>query len=271
MFQKAALGAARLAPDRIKSIIHGHPLLDKISRRLYGVLMGTRVVTIESGPMAGIKLLTGKHVSHAHIRGTYELEVLRAVDKLVKPGAICYDLGASIGYISLLMARKAGRVYAFEPAPHAIAILNEQAAANSLRNLTLVPTPLSDSVREVSFALGDAAYGSGINEHETHFPVLKLTTTTLDLFAADNAAPDFIKIDVEGEEGRVLEGARGVLTTKRPIIVCELHSAEAAAHSLRVLHECGYRVTMLDGSEFIPGESIRAGDVQVLCTCGAAD
>ena len=267
MFQKVALGAARLAPDRIKSIIHGHPLLDKISRRLYGVLMGTRVVTIESGPMAGIRLLTGKHVSHAHIRGTYEVEVLRAVDHLVKPGAICYDLGASIGYISLLMARKARHVYAFEPAPHAIAILNKQAAANGLRNLTLIPTPISDSVREVSFALGDAAYGSGINEHETHFPVLRLTTTTLDLFAAENSAPDFIKIDVEGEEGRVLEGARGLLTAKRPTIVCELHSAEAAAHSLRVLHECGYRVTMLDGSEFIPGESIRAGDVQVLCTC----
>ena len=86
MFQKVALGAARLAPDRIKSIIHGHPLLDRISRRLYGALMGARVVTIASGPMAGIKLLTGKHVSHAHIRGTYELEVLKAVDELVKPG-----------------------------------------------------------------------------------------------------------------------------------------------------------------------------------------
>jgi FkbM family methyltransferase len=215
--------------------------------------------------MAGIQLLTGKHVSHAHIRGTYELEVLKAVDERVKPGAICYDLGASIGYISLLMARKAQHVYAFEPAPHAIAILNEQAAANNLHNLTLVPTPISDSVREVSFSVGDAAYGSGINEHETRFPVLKLKTTTLDIFAGENAAPDFIKIDVEGEEGRVLEGARGLLAGKRPTIVCELHSVEAAAHSLQVLHECGYRVSRLDGSEFIAGDCIRAGDVQVLC------
>ena len=266
MLQKVALGAARLAPQRIKAIIHGHPLLDKLSRRVYGVLMGRRVVPIESGPMAGIKLLTGKHVSHALIRGTYELEVLQAVDELVRPGTICYDLGASIGYISLLMARKARHVYAFEPAPHAIAILNQQVSANHVVNLTVVPTPISDSVREVSFALGDAAYGSGINEHETRFPVLKLRTTTLDIFARENAAPDFIKIDVEGEEGRVLEGARGLLSSKRPTIVCELHSAEAAAHCLRVLHECGYRVSMLDGSEFIPGESIRAGDVQVLCT-----
>ncbi|MDP8981346.1 MAG: FkbM family methyltransferase [Acidobacteriota bacterium] len=265
MLQKVALGAARLAPDRIKSIIHGHPLLDKISRRLYGVLMGTRVVTIESGPMAGIKLLTGKHVSHAHIRGTYELEVLKAVDQLVQPGAVCYDLGASIGYISLLMARKARHVYAFEPAPHAIAILNKQAAANNVNNITLVPTPISDSVREVSFSVGDAAYGSGINEHETRFPVLKMQTSTLDLFARDHAPPDFIKIDVEGEEGRVLEGSRGVLTAKRPTIVCELHSVEAAAHSVRVLEECGYRVSRLDGSDFIPGDCIRAGDVQVLC------
>src|SRR5258708_4858606 len=179
MLQKVVLGAVRLAPDRIKSLIHGHPLLDKLSRRVYGMLMGSQVVTIESGPMAGIKLLTGKHVSHAHIRGTYELEVLRAIDELVKAGAICYDLGASIGYISLLMARKARHVYAFEPAPHAIAILNKQASANGLSNFTLVPTPISDSVREVSFAVGDAAYRSGINEHQTPFPVLKLTTTTL--------------------------------------------------------------------------------------------
>src|SRR5258708_33530415 len=125
MLQKVVLGAARLAPDRIKSIIHGHPLLDKISRRVYGALMGSRVVTIESGPMAGIKLLTGKHVSHAHIRGTYEPDVLRAVDELVKPGAVCYDLEASIGNISLLMVGQARHGHAFEPLPQSHTVLKQ--------------------------------------------------------------------------------------------------------------------------------------------------
>jgi len=228
-------------------------------------MLGGGVAEIPSGPMEGIKLVCGAHVSHAHLRGVYELETLLAVNRQIKPGSICYDLGASIGYISLLMARKARQVFAFEPAPHAIEEIRKHAAANRFENITIVPSPVSNEVREVSFALTDAAFGSAINEVETRWPILKLQTITLDGFVTANPPPDFIKIDVEGEEGRVLEGSRELLARHRPVLCCELHSEDAAKHVARILGEHRYSILTLDNRPFESFTNIVAGDVQVLC------
>jgi FkbM family methyltransferase len=266
MFRTGAIWGARFTPRFIKSFVHNNRSIDNLSRKLYGKMLGPGTAVIESGPMKGLKLVLGPNVSHAHIRGVYEGETLKTVDQLVKPGFICYDLGASIGYLSLLMARKAKHVYAFEPAPHAIEELRKHVAANQMTSIvTLVPTPVSNNVREVSFAVTDVLFGSAINEIETRWPVHKLTTTTLDLFVRDHPAPDFVKIDVEGEEGRVLEGARELLANKRPAICCEVHSPEAADQALRVLGNCQYAVTRLNGEPFEVTEDMRAGDVQVIC------
>jgi len=103
--------------------------------------------------------------------------------------------------MTLLMARTAKHVYSFEPAP--------------------TPSPKR-------FCLTDGAYGSAINETETRWPVLQLRTTTLDLFAKVHPIPDFLKIDVEGEEGAVLDGAVGLQARRKMSICCEIHSREAA-------------------------------------------
>lgn len=264
MLNKLALMGARFMPTALKTFIHHHQFLDRFSRRVYGGMMGSHTVDIEEGPMKGLKLVTGPNVSHAHVRGIYEQETMTAIDGQVRPGFICYDLGASIGYVTLLMARKARHVYAFEPAPHAAAEMRRQLAANEMNNVSIVLDPVSHNEREVSFALTDAACGSAINETETRWEILKLRTTTLDRFAERNPPPDFIKIDVEGEEGPVLEGSRGLLRTKRPVICCELHSVEAARHVCRVLEESGYRVRQLNGEPFVVPDEIVAGDVQVM-------
>jgi FkbM family methyltransferase len=266
MLRALALLAARATPNFARQWMHRHNNVYNALRRLFGRLMGGAPVEIRSGPMKGMKLAPSEHVSHAHIRGTYELGTQQALDRLVQPGFICYDLGASIGYLSLLMARKAKHVFAFEPAPHAAAEMRRQMTVNGAVNITVVGDPVSDGEREVSFALTDVAFGSGINETQTRWPVIKLRSTTLDIFAASHPVPDLLKIDVEGEEGRVLEGARNLLLTKRPTVCCELHSKEAAEAVMRVLSECLYEVATLEGQPFAVGENIVAGDVQVIGT-----
>jgi FkbM family methyltransferase len=231
---------------------------------VYGSLIRDRVVPIEEGPMSGIKLAASRHTSHAHIQGTYEKEVQAAIDAMVRVGDVCYDLGASIGYMTLLMARKAKHVYAFEPAPHAIAELQRHLAANGMQNVTIVPSPVSGGVRTVRFCLTDAAYGSGINETETRWPVLQLETTTLDLFARDHPIPDFLKIDVEGEEGAVLEGAHEMLSHRKTSICCELHSMDAARSVIGTLERIGYKLTLLDGSPLKLPEEVVAGNFHIL-------
>jgi FkbM family methyltransferase len=222
-------------------------------------------VTIKSGPMAGLRLALSEHISHAHIEGTYELETLKAIDRLVTPGSVCYDLGASIGYMTVLMARKAKHVYAFEPAPHAAVEIRRHMAANKFENFTIVGDPVSDSRRPIEFAITDTAYGSRIPESpQSKWPTLKLTATTLDDFVAAHPAPDFVKIDVEDEEGRVMTGARKLLQQHHASFCCELHSEASARQVTSIFNEYGYHVTTLDGEPFTISGTVIPGCVQVI-------
>lgn len=268
MLAQLASAIAISLPVGFKTWVHNNREIDRVSRKVSAFLHGSGIHSVAEGPMSGIKLVKGEHVSHAHLRGTYEIDVLRAVNTLVKPGMVCYDLGASIGYLSLLMARTAKQVFAFEPAPHAAAELRKHVATNGFTNVTVVESPVTDQVREVVFAVTDVAYGSAISAAEdSRWKTIQLMTTTLDLFGETHPAPDFIKIDVEGEEGRVLEGARCLLERSHPVICCEIHSLEQAHHVQRILGDFGYRITELDISKPFSaiGKDIVAGEFQVVC------
>jgi FkbM family methyltransferase len=258
--------AAKWTPMIVKKWVHRNRLLDRFVHRTFArfASVGGAMVTIQSGPLAGLHLEMGEHVLSSHITGIYERKTQLAIDRLVQPGAICYDSGASIGYFSLLMARKASCVYAFEPAPHAAAEIRKHAAANGFQNITVVESPVSDSEREVRFSLTDVAYGSRIMESDTKWPTLTLITITLDVFAKTHPSPDFLKIDVEGEEARVLSGAKSILRDKKPVICCELHSEMLAKEVENILTENGYRLTTLDGEPFHAGGMVVEGDLQVL-------
>ena len=255
---------AKRTPRPVKSAIHQVRFLDRALMSFYGAMIQDKILTIGEGPMCGMKLAASQHTSHAHINGTYERNVQDAIESMLRPGDVCYDLGASIGYMTLLMARKAKQVFSFEPAPHAAAEMKRHLAANSLNNVTIVPSPVSNGVREVRFCLTDGAYGSAINDTETRGPVLQLETTTLDLFAKDHPIPDFLKMDVEGEEGRVLEGASTVLAQRKTRICAEVHNREAAESVLGTLKRIGYSVTLLDGSPAKVPDTVMAGEFHIL-------
>jgi FkbM family methyltransferase len=260
-----AAQVARVLPQWLKDFVHSNNALDTGLRRMYGWSLGKGSAAIPDGPMKGIQLALGEHVSHAHLNGTYERELLDAVDQALKPGMVCYDVGASIGYISLLMASRAQKVYSFEPAPHAIAEIKKHCAANNLSNVEVVPQPVSDSVKTVQFQITDTAYGSAIGSGDSRWKQMTFETTSLDLFAQTHELPDLIKMDIEGEEGRALEGARKILTEKRPTLICEIHSNEQARHVGKVLEECGYSIFSIDGQHpFVAKDNIVAGLVQVV-------
>lgn len=215
--------------------------------------------------MKGLKLRPSEHTSHAHLRGVYELETLCAVERLVSPGMVCYDLGASIGYLSILMARRASKVFAFEPAPHARAEMSRQIEANDIHNIEVVPSPISGDVREVEFAITGAAYGSGIaHGKQNEWPVLKMTTSTIDQFIETHPAPDFLKIDIEGEEAVLFNGAQNLLKTAPPLILCELHSMEAARAVVGALSKFHYRFEDLSSAPFRIPEQVVAGEFHVI-------
>lgn len=264
--QAPVVAATRLTPKFIKKWIQKNPAAYHFFRRSFSffVSLDGKTTTVASGPLQGMVLVVDEHVSHAHISGTYELETQVAIDQMVAPGFVCYDLGASIGYLSLLMARKARAVYAFEPAAHAAAEIRKHAAANHLENIIIVPSPVSDAPRTVRFTQNDNTYGSRIADGPSKWPTVELTAITLDDFVRTNPAPDFIKIDVEDEEARVLQGARSILSQRKATICCELHSEKSARGVQEILSEYGYALTDLKGHPFQISGPVVPGDVQVL-------
>ena len=270
MLRTSVIVASRYTPKFIKTWIQSNPSVYHGVRKVFSFFVGLEgsTVTIGSGPMKGMMLVVGEHVSHAHIRGTYELDTQLAVDRLVSPGYVCYDLGASIGYLSLLMARKALMVFAFEPSAHAAEEIRKHAAANQLENISIVPKPVSDGARTVRFTLNDNAYGARIAEGPSKWPTTELTTITLDDFVRTNPSPDFIKIDVEDEEAKVLQGARSILRERRVVLCCELHSEKSAREVAEILSEYGYRVTDLHGRPFSISGSVVPGEIQIIAVPG---
>jgi FkbM family methyltransferase len=255
---------ARNVPNFIRRMVHGNRRIDRAARKAYSFLLrvSDKTVIVESGPMAGLKGAASGYTGHSYISGNYEIETQLAIKRILHPGMVCYDLGASIGYMTLLMSRLARRVYAFELAPHAAAEIKENLDANGFTNVTIVPDPVSDTIHDVEFALTDNAYGSCI-ARDDKWPTIRLRTNTLDHFAASHEFPDFVKIEVEHEEICVRRGSVEVLK-RRPIICCEIHSIECARGVNDILKFNNYKITTLRGIPFeIPSE-ITEGELQIL-------
>jgi FkbM family methyltransferase len=270
LFRNLVLFALRIIPTPISRTLKEVPFFQKIYRTVFLKSLGREgeIIAIRSGPMAGIKLVAGNPITHAQINGTYELDVANCIDRLVQPDWVCYDLGASTGYFSLLMAKKARRVYAFEPTPHCAEWIRVYADANRFDNIEIVPSVISDSEKMVTFAMTGTGYGSQVVDPETtdaRWQRIELRSLTLDQFVVDHTEPDFLKIDIEGQEGRALEGAAALLERKRPVICCEIHDLENAAQVGKVLGALGYTITTLDGEPFEMPRSIYPGDFHVLC------
>ena len=174
-------------------------------------------------------VLLGWHVAFF---GTYEPE-LREIFRAVLPaGGVAVDVGANVGWHTLLLARlvgDGGRVLAAEPNPSVRARLQENLNLNRFRHVEVVPYALADAEGAAEFLAPDGnAVGAGdgrmvaateIGEHQ----IIRVETRRLDtiLLAMRLERLDLIKIDVEGFEWPVLKGAEQMIARFRPHIVFE--------------------------------------------------
>lgn len=226
---------------------------------------------VGGGVLAGheLRLPTGEAWADAMAVGTYEPVFAAIVAETVRAGDVCYDLGAHIGYYSLLMAVRAGpdgAVHAFEPyAPNAER-LREHAARNvrpgERASIHLHACAVADRTGEG--VLAGAGEGDAVSTlahlegargvlHAAWrarfdaFPRQPVPVWHLDDWRAHTGAPppDLLKIDVEGSELAVLRGARETLTAARPVVLAELHNAGLAAECGAFLGALGYGVEVV--------------------------
>ena len=169
-------------------------------------------------------------------QGCYEPETTALVRSFVQPGMNCLDLGANIGYFSVVMAKLAGTsgsVHSFEPFPGTYKLLSRNATENAVQStVRLFNAAAHERAGQCNiFYRADEAndnFGSMFvsdRAQDSH-----LTKSTIETLRVDDAVPrdlpvHFVKIDVEGAELSAIRGMAGIIKRCRPAMVVELNEA----------------------------------------------
>ena len=162
------------------------------------------------------------------LRGEWEPQITDTITRLLRPGDVFVDIGANIGYYSLLAARcvgPEGRVLAFEPLPDNVEQLVHNMLDNDVRNLLLYSVALGQHLGTMTLFSG--AYGSVAQSSVRPVSGRSYPVSCCPLDAV--VGPDLlervrlVKIDVEGAELHVLGGMRALLSrSDPPVVICEL-------------------------------------------------
>jgi FkbM family methyltransferase len=214
---------------------------------------------IQGGVGEGLRI--GRSQASAdYAQGDNELPVQHALADLLHPGDVFVDIGANVGFFSLLAARvvgDAGRVYAIEPVPENVEAIRANVRRNHFANVSVIEEAASDTVGTTTLTLtrhpGGAAIASADAPPDA-IGELTVPTTTIDALVSDGriAPPSVLKIDVEGAEEAVLAGLADTLRNHAPLLVLEVDGPDEATLAQRrqvlvdQLATADYTVTDLD-------------------------
>ena len=187
-------------------------------------------------PWGGWMLLHLDGTGLGLLRGTYpEHPELRFLSRFLQPGMTVLDIGANQGVYTLVAAKAAGaqgRVFAFEPSPSELAKLRWNLRLNRVRNVAVIESAVAAGDGTTTFHAAIPMKGgfSGIRRPAEGLgvtsEVITVPVTTIDAFVGsyEIETVDFMKVDVEGAEMELLEGAHGLLTRAgRPILQLEFN------------------------------------------------
>jgi FkbM family methyltransferase len=243
---KMALRGDHGAPSRFANIIHS--FLNRLPVDRYPILSC-------GGRLKGYRMRVDWNIHRAFVYDSWEPEVTRAIDEKVGKGMIVADIGAQSGFYTLLLSKRvgaSGKVVAFEPLPANVRMLEENLRLNDVENVIIRREAVGDRSGEISF----------------HFPIEEPTLVAGPLVPGDatgdffvkcvslddsvlreNIRLDLIKIDVEGAEESVVEGALQTIQRFHPTLIIELHNAGHQPREHRVpirLQALGYSIVWLN-------------------------
>lgn len=187
--------------------------------------------------------------------GVYEVEGLDVMLAAVSEKSIVLDVGANIGYFTCFAGKrcKNGHVYAFEMGKANFDILNDNVSLNKLTNVTTECYAVADKTSEVQ--IQDTAVGNAvlkIIEGTSQDDLVSVKSISLDEYCTTrNIVPEFIKIDVEGAEMKVLQGMQELLNSSLKILI-EIHETDLAYFKsskkevISYLEQFGYKLTPIE-------------------------
>ncbi len=184
---------------------------------------------VRTGPGTGLRMDL-RWASAWYARGDVEPEAQRRIVETLGPGDVFYDVGANVGFFSLLAARRvgeAGEVWAFEPAPKQARAIRRNARRNRLDNIHVIEAAVAAAPGEGTLALAEHPGGAALLGAAAPPPdaagTRPVRVVSVDSVVDEGAPPPrLVKIDVEGAELAVVEGMTRTIETHRPWILCEL-------------------------------------------------
>jgi FkbM family methyltransferase len=253
--QNAVIRLSHLVPQSLRSRLAASSY-GVLARRILDRMGGeTHPVVHPIGPLLGKRLRVNWALHKTYVFGTHEPHVMQILRELVQPGWTVVDIGANIGYSALVLAKYAGptgKVYAFEPLTENFKMLQENIQLNHssnivAENLAVMARPGQIELR--SATPGALTWVASVNVAEdSAVESQSVTAVSLDDYVQhhDVGRIHFVKMDVEGAEGSVLEGMTAILKRDQPVLMIELHGYDQLGENhpaLLLLKEQKYRVT----------------------------
>ncbi len=239
----------RLHGSRIDAMnlsgISNDSFVGRALRSPFRLIPAAAAVPILQGPLRGRRWIVGS-ATHGCWLGSYEFETQRAFAGLVRTGDVVYDLGANVGFYSLLGARLAGDegvVYSFEPLPRNLSYLRKHVAMNRLTNCSVIEAAVADFDGEMTLDSSEAPTTAHLSDGgDVAVRVMRVDSL---VERGEIRPPSVMKIDVEGSEMKLLRGAAGTIEKYRPRILLATHERELHGECVEFLERRGYRIEML--------------------------
>lgn len=181
--------------------------------------------------------------------GVWEEDVARAIEKFMRPGWTLLDVGANVGYFSLIAAQRGHDVIAIDADSEACALLSRNAARNGFSDRITIHCSAVDSRRGIVTLLTDAPDNPGARHVGSGGDAVRALTLA-DLLG--DKRPEMIKIDIEGMEWAALSGSPEILEGAQ-VVIFEAggHSARYGVHPnaiVQLLADAGFVVTYMNGA-----------------------
>ncbi len=241
----------RVLPPPVYHRIRRVPFVGAAVRRLIDALVpkrGLLLTRVQSGPLSGMVLELDPRMQIDAVIGRYEAVVQDVIEEVLDRGAIAYDIGAHLGYFTLLMAscvRGGGRIVSFEPDPniaHGLERNVERNRAQGGAEIVLVAAAVDEEPGRAAFTVGRETSRGRLSSQQGD---LEVEVMTLDDVWDRFGRAALIKIDVEGREAGVLSGGEQALKTRDAVFIIEAHSEELQQQCLSILKRHGYRSDVL--------------------------
>jgi len=187
--------------------------------------------------------------NHGCWLGSYEHDKRVVFERTVKEGSVVFDLGANVGFYTLLasvLVGDRGKVVAFEPVPSNLRYLKSHLQMNRITNVTVVEAAVSDRNGECRFDEGPSN-SMGYISVRGHLRTKVVTLDTL-VSSGELPPPTTMKIDVEGAELGVLRGAAATLAAHRPTLFLATHGKDLHRQCCDFLQSLEYQLEPISGA-----------------------